>query len=310
MRRRDFLPALAASPVLLAQAQAPPPGGSGRGRGRGRGGPPEPLPPSDVKPAPRKGRIKQGVTRGVFGRHGTLDEQCREAARLGIKGYDLISTPEDWEILKKHGLIPTMYQPRDGASIRDGLNKKENHDRLEEVMNRSIDEAAANGIPSIITFSGTRKGQADKEGADNCVEFLNKVKAHAEDKGINICMEYLNSKVNHPDYMFDHIDWGVDVMSRVNSPRVKILYDIYHAQIMDGDIIRNIRTHYQWIGHFHTGGNPGRHDIDESQELNYRAIAAAIADLGFQGYITHEYSPAQGHEPIAVLEKAMEICDA
>ena len=177
-------------------------------------------------------------------------------------------------------------------------------------MHTSIDTAAANGIPSIITFSGTRKGQADNEGADNCVEFLNKVKAHAEDKGITICMEYLNSKVNHPDYMFDHIAWGVDVMKRVNSPRVKILYDIYHAQIMDGDIIRNIRTHYQWIGHFHTGGNPGRHDIDESQELNYRAIAEAIADLGFQGYITHEYSPAQGHEPIAVLEKAIEICDA
>jgi hydroxypyruvate isomerase len=318
MRRRDFLPAVAAAPVLLAQAQAPPAGappavgGSGRGGrgGRGRGGPPEPLPPSDVKAAPRKGRIKQGVTGGVFGRRGTLDDQCREAARLGIKGYDLINTPEQWEILKKYGLTPTMYQPRDGAGIGNGLNKKENHDRLEPVMLRSIDEAAANGIPNIITFSGTRKGQDDKEGADNCVEFLNKVKAHAEEKNITICMEYLNSKVNHPDYMFDHIAWGVDVMSRVNSPRVKILYDIYHAQIMDGDIIRNIRTHYQWIGHFHTGGNPGRHDIDETQELNYHAIAEAIADLGFQGYISHEYSPAPGHEPIAVLEKAIEICDA
>ena len=246
----------------------------------------------------------------MFGRLGTLDEQCREAARLGIKGYDLINTPEQWAILKKYGLIPTMYQPPAGAGIGNGLNRKENHEKFEAVMHSVLDEAAANGIPSIITFSGTRKGMADAEGADNCVAFLNKVKAHAEDKGVNICMEYLNSKVNHPDYMFDHIAWGVDVMKRVNSPRVKILYDIYHAQIMDGDIVRNIRDNFQWIGHFHTGGNPGRHDIDETQELNYHFIAQAIADLNYTGYISHEYSPAQGHEPIAVLEKAIEICDA
>ena len=121
--------------------------------------------------------------------------------------------------------------------------------------------------------------------------FLNKVKAHAEDKGITICMEYLNSKVNHKDYMFDHIAWGVDVMKRVNSPRVKILYDIYHAQIMDGDIVRNIRDNFQWIGHFHTGGNPDRKEIDDTQELNYRFIAKAIADLNYTGYMGHEYSP-------------------
>ena len=142
---------------------------------------------------------------------------------------------------------------------------------------------------------------ADAEGADNCVAFLNTVKAHAEDKGVTICMEYLNSKVNHKDYMFDHIAWGVDVMKRVNSPRVKILYDIYHAQIMDGDIVRNIRDHFQWIGHFHTGGNPGRHEIDETQELNYRFVMQAIAELGFTGFVTHEYSPTMGHDPIKEL---------
>jgi len=308
MRRRDFLPAFAATPVLLAQAQGPP-GAGGSGRGGGRGGPPQPLPPSSVAVAPRKGRIKQGVTGGVFGRLGTLDEQCREAARLGIKGCDLINTPEEWAILKKHGLTPTMYQPPAGAGIGNGLNIRANHDRFEAVMHSTLDEAAANGIPNIITFSGTRKGMPDAEGADNCVAFLNKVKSHAEDKGVNICMELLNSKVNHPDYMFDHIAWGVDVMKRVNSPRVKILYDIYHAQIMDGDIIRNIQTNFQWIGHFHTGGNPGRHDIDETQELNYSAVAKAIGDLNYTGYISHEYSPWPGHEPIAVLEKAIEICD-
>jgi hydroxypyruvate isomerase len=319
MRRRDFLPAIAAAPVMLAQAQAPPAGappfgGSGRGGagGSGRGGgrgPRGPLPPSSVQVAPRKGRIKQGVTGGVFGGLGTLDEQCREAARLGIKGYDLINTPDQWAILKKYGLVPTMYQGPAGV-IGHGLNRKEFHDALEVSTHAGIDEAAANGIPNIITFSGLRAGMPFEEGADNCVLFLNKVKAHAEDKGVTLCMEYLNSKVNHKDYMFDHIAWGVDVMKRVNSPRVKILYDIYHAQIQDGDIVRNIQTNFQWIGHIHTGGNPGRHDIDETQELNYRFIAQSIADLNYTGYISHEYSPAAGHEPIAVLEKAIEICDA
>jgi hydroxypyruvate isomerase len=175
-------------------------------------------------------------------------------------------------------------------------------------MHAAIDEAKANGVPNIITFSGNRKGMGDAEGADNCVAWLNKVKAHAEDKGITICMEYLNSKVNHKDYMFDHIAWGVDVMKRVNSPRVKILYDIYHAQIMDGDIVRNIRDHFQWLGHFHTGGNPGRHEIDDTQELNYHFVMKAIADLGYTGFVSHEYSPSQGNDPIKELVRAMEVC--
>jgi hydroxypyruvate isomerase len=162
---------------------------------------------------------------------------------------------------------------------------------LKNRFTRLLTKWHLNGVPNVITFSGNRKGMDDKDGADNCVAFLNRVKAHAEDKSVTLCMEYLNSKVNHKDYMFDHIAWGVDVMKRVNSPKV------------------NIRDHYQWIGHFHTGGNPGRHDIDDSQELNYRFIAKAIADLGFTGFIAHEYSPDQGHEPIATLNKAMEICD-
>jgi hydroxypyruvate isomerase len=256
-----------------------------------------------------KGRLKQSVTKGVFGRGMAFEDTCREAARLGIKGYDLIG-PADWPTLKKYGLVPAMYPPGPGGTIPDALNRTENHMKLEASMHAAIDEAKANGVPNIITFSGNRRGMDDKLGADNCVTFLNKVKSHAEDAGVSICMEYLNSKVNHKDYMFDHIDWGVGVMSRVNSPRVKILYDIYHAQIMDGDIVRNIRDHYQWLGHFHTGGNPGRHDIDETQELDYRFISRAIADLGYTGFIAHEYSPAQGHDPIATLEKAIEICDA
>ena len=222
--------------------------------------------------APRKGRIKQGVTGGVFGGLGTLDEQCREAARLGIKGYDLINTPAQWAILKSHGLTPTMYQPPAGAGIGNGLNRKEDHDRLEAVMHSTLDEAAANGIPSIITFSGTRKGMPYEEGADNCVAFLNKGQsARRGDKGVNICMDSISTaKVNHKGlHVRPHRVGCSIVMKRVNSPRVKILYDIYHAQIQDGDLVRNIRDNFQWIGHFHTGGNPGRHDIDETQEINF-----------------------------------------
>jgi len=277
MRRRDFLPAVAFS-AAAAQTSAP---------------------------GEHKGRLKQCVTRGVFARGVSFEDTCREAARAGCYGYDLIG-PEQWPVLKKYGLIPTMY-PGPGGTIPDALNTVANHQVLEPKMHAAIDEAAANGVPNIITFSGNRRGMPDAEGADHCVAFLNRVKAHAEDKGVTICMEYLNSKVNHKDYMFDHIAWGVDVMQRVNSPRVKILYDIYHAQIMDGDIVRNIRDHFQWIGHFHTGGNPGRHEIDETQELNYRFIAQAIAELGFSGYVAHEYSPAQGRDPIASLRQAMGI---
>jgi hydroxypyruvate isomerase len=263
--------------------------------------------PAQAAQAHLKGQFKQGVTRGVFRGMTVFDDMCREAARLGIKGFDLIG-PADWPTLKKHGLVPTMYQGPAG-NIASALNNLDNHARLEPTMRAGIDLAAENGVPNIITFSGNRNGMPDAQGADNCVAFLDRVKTQAEDKGVTICMEYLNSKVNHKDYMFDHIAWGVDVMKRVNSSRVKILFDIYHAQIMDGDIVRNIRTHYQWIGHFHTGGNPGRNDIDETQELNYRFIMQAIADLGFQGFVTHEYSPAMGHDPIETLKKAIDICN-
>ena len=261
-----------------------------------------------VTPITRKGRIKQGVTTGVFARGTSLEDACREAARLGIKGFDLIG-PRDWPTLRRYGLVPSMYPSGPGGSIADALNRTENHARLEASLRAAIDESAAAQVPNVITFSGNRRGMDDRVGADNCVEFLNKIKAHAEDKGVTICMELLNSKVNHRDYMFDHMAWGVDVMKRVNSPRVRILYDIYHAQIMDGDIVRTINENIEWIAHFHTGGNPGRHDIDESQELNYRFIAQSIVNKGFTGFLTHEYSPNAGSDAIAVLNKAIEICD-
>jgi hydroxypyruvate isomerase len=280
MRRRDMVPLLALP--LSAAPQTP-------------------------APAARPGRLKQSVTRGVFGRGMSFEDSCREAARLGIKGYDLVG-PQDWPTLKKYGLVPTMYLA-EGNTIPDGLNNPDNHAKLEKALHAGIDEAAAAGAPNVICFSGNRRGMADREGADNCVAALNRLKAHAEDKGVTICMEFLNSKVNHKDYMFDHMAWGVDVMSRVNSPRVGMLFDIYHAQIMDGDIVRNIRDYRKWIGHYHTAGNPGRHDLDDNQELNYRFIARAIAETGFTGYIGHEYSPAEGKDPIASLRQAFDLFD-
>ena len=281
MRRREFLPSLTLAATAAAQT---------------------------ATPVERKGRLKQCVTQGVFARTMSFEETCREAARLGCKGYDLVK-PTDWPTLKKYGLIPTMYSLGPGGTIADALNRTENHPAIEKSMRAAIDEAAAFGVPNLITFSGNRRGMADAEGADNCVAFLDRVKAQAEDKGVTICIEYLNSKVNHKDYMFDHIAWGVDVVKRVNSPHVKILFDIYHAQIMDGDIVRNIRDHYQWIGHFHTGGNPGRHELDDTQELNYRFIARSIAALGYTGYVAHEYTPAPGRDPIASLQQALDIFD-
>jgi hydroxypyruvate isomerase len=259
-------------------------------------------------PVQRKGRLKQGVTRGVFGRGVPLEEMCKTAARLGVKGFDLIG-PKDWPTLKQYGLIPTMYPGPNGGTIPEGLNKKENHERIIKGLHDAIDEAAKAGCPNVITFSGNRFGMSDEQGAENCVLALKQIKAHAEDKGINICMELLNSKVNHKDYMCDHTAWGVNVCKQVGSPRIGLLYDIYHMQIMEGDIIRTIRENSQWLLHYHTAGNPGRHDLDETQEIYYPPIARAIADLGFQGYVSHEYSPAQGKDPVKSLEQALSIFD-
>ena len=259
-------------------------------------------------PARLKGRLKQGVTRGVFGRTMALEDCCREAARLGITGFDLIE-PADWPTLRKYGLVPSMYPPGPAGTISDALNRKENQGPLEASLRAAIDLSAENQVPNVITFSGNRRGMTDQEGADNCVAFLNRVKAHAEDRGVTIAVELLNSKVNHRDYMFDHMAWGVDVVKRVNSPRVKILYDIYHAQIMDGDIVRTIRDDIAHICHFHTGGNPGRNDIDDTQELNYRFVMEQIAALGFTGFVTHEYTPKAGSDPVGVLAQAIALCD-
>jgi hydroxypyruvate isomerase len=253
--------------------------------------------------APLKGRLKQSACRWCY-RNISLDDLAREGARIGLKGIDLISH-EDWPVVQKYGLIPTMTPG--AATIPDGFNRKENHDRLVREMEENITRAAAAGVPNVITFSGNRRGQLDAEGADNCVLGLNRVKRMAEDKGVTICMELLNSKVDHHDYQCDHTAWGVQVIRRVDSPRVKLLYDIYHMQIMEGDIIRTVRENINYIAHFHTGGVPGRHELDGTQELQWRAIAAAIVETGFTGYFAHEFVPTR--DPLKSLEEAVRLCD-
>jgi hydroxypyruvate isomerase len=252
-------------------------------------------------------RLKQCVTAGVFDPKMPFEDQCRLAADLGCVGFDLVQL-KDWPLLKKYGLTPTMAPPEaSGVTIPNALNARQNHERLEKSVRAAIDQCAAAGCPNLITFSGNRHGMPDAEGADNCVAFLNRVKAQAEDKGLTLCMELLNSTVNHKDYMCDHTAWGVGVMKRVNSPRVKLLYDIYHMQIMEGDVCRTITDNIQWIAHFHTGGVPGRHEIDDTQELNYRFVAKTLADLGYTGYVAHEYRPAPGRDARESLKQAIEI---
>ena len=257
---------------------------------------------SSVQAQPAAGRLRQSVCRWCYAKT-PIEELAQAAAKMGIVAMDLVN-PSEWDAVKKAGLTLTIVPGP--TTIPDGLNRKENHDRIEERFKTMVAAAAAAKAHSIIVFSGNRKGMADQEGAENCVTGLNRIKKYAEDAGILTVMELLNSKVNHKDYMCDHTAWGVQVMQAVNSPMVKLLYDIYHMQIMEGDVIRTIRDHHQWIGHYHTGGNPGRNEIDETQELYYPAIARAIADTGFQGYMAHEFVPKR--EPLVSLKQAVELC--
>ncbi len=249
-----------------------------------------------------KGRIKQSVSRWCYGKW-SLDELCEVSKRLGIKAIDLLG-PGEFETVKKHGLICSLVNTH---SLTNGLADKKFHEECLAKLRETIDATAAAGFPTVISFSGNRRGIPDDVGVENAVEALKKIAGYAEQKKITIVLEYLNSKVNHKDYMFDNTAWGVEVCKRVGSERVKILYDIYHAQIMEGDIIRTIRENADYIGHYHTGGNPGRNEIDETQELYYPPIMQAIAETGFDGYVAHEFVPKG--DPLAGLTYATRICD-
>jgi hydroxypyruvate isomerase len=252
----------------------------------------------------RKGRLRQGVTRGCFGRGMALEDMCKHAARLGVQGFDLVGF-KDWPMVKKYGLTPSMVPG--AGSIADGSNRKENHEKMLAQFRENILRAAEEKCPNVITFSGNRKGMGDEEAWENSVALLKQITPLAEDKGVTICMELLNSKVNHPDYQSDRTLWGVELCKRVGSPRFRLLYDIYHMQIMEGDVIRTIRANFEYLAHFHTAGNPGRNEITAEQELNYRPIAQAIADLGYKGFFSHEYSPKR--DALQSLDEALRICD-
>ncbi len=253
---------------------------------------------------PRKGRIHQSVCQWCY-EHIPLEKLAEHAAKFGLQGIDLLQ-PEEYEIPRRYGLICTMGYAG-GGDIGKALNRVENHAAIEAAFRKNIPLAAKAGVPNVITFSGNRAGMADDEGARNTVAGLNRVKKIAEDHGVTICLELLNSKRDHPDYMCDRTAWGVHVMREVNSANVKLLYDIYHMQIMEGDLIETIRQNIQWIGHFHTGGVPGRHELDGTQEVRWDGVMRAIAETGFKGYVAHEFIPTA--DPPESLRKAAELCD-
>ncbi len=235
-----------------------------------------------------------------------LPEFCRAVAGLGLEAIDLLA-PAEWRVAADHGLTCSMGYPAvRGDFITRGLNDPANHALLLGELERALPLAARHGVPNLIAMFGNRRGRGDGAALDACVAALSRIAPLAEQEGVTVCVELLNSRVDHPDYQGDRTAFGVQVMAAVDSPRVKLLYDIYHMQIMEGDVIRTIRTHAAHIAHFHTAGVPGRHELDDAQELNYRGIAQAIADLGFDGWVAHEFVPTR--EPIASLRAAMEAC--
>ena len=251
-----------------------------------------------------KGRLKQSVSRWCYQKI-PMPEFCKAVAAMGIPAIDLLNEP-DWAVVRDFGLICSMGSGG-GGSIANGLNVKANHDEIVRNLELSIPKAAAQKVPNVITFFGNRRGMSDSEAIANCIEGLNRVKKVAEDSGVTICVELLNSKVDHKDYQGDHTAFGVEVVKAVASPRVKLLYDIYHMQIMEGDIIRTIRDNKEYLAHFHTGGVPGRHELDATQELNWATVCAAIVDTGFQGYLAHEFVPTR--DPLTSLREAVVLCD-
>jgi hydroxypyruvate isomerase len=251
-----------------------------------------------------KGRLKQSVSRWCYQKI-PLPELARSVKDMGLTAIDLLKEDE-WPVVRDLGLTCSMGYGG-GGTIADGLNNKANHDAIVSGLEKSLPAAVKLGVPNLITFFGNRKGMPDQEGLDNCVIGLNRIKKAAEDAGVTICLEVLNSKVDHKDYLGDRSAYGFQVIKAVGSPRVKVLYDAYHMQIMEGDLIRTIRENHQAIAHYHTGGVPGRHELDETQEVQWRSVAAAIAETGFTGYFAHEFVPTR--DPLTSLREAVALCD-
>jgi hydroxypyruvate isomerase len=253
-----------------------------------------------------RGRLRQSVSRWPYAKI-PLPEFARAARGMGLVAIDLLH-PDEWPVVAEAGLVCSMgYPTRRGDFIATGFNDPANHSMLLRELEETIPLAARAGVPNVIAMFGNRRGRGDAEGVRHCVAGLRRIAPLAEEQRITVCVELLNSKVNHPDYMGDHTAFGVEVMKGVGSPAVRLLYDIYHMQIMEGDVIRTIRDNLPYIAHFHTGGVPGRHELDDTQELNWRTVARAIADAGFTGYFAHEFVPTR--DPLTSLREAVEVCE-
>ena len=248
-----------------------------------------------------KGRINQSVCKWCY-QKSSLEELCIAGKGMGLVGIDLL-TAKDFPTLKKHGLICTMTSTH---PLSDGLCDPKYHESSLKAIHEGIETTAKEGWKNVICFSGNARGIDRKTGMDSCVKALKEVVPAAEKAGVILQMELLNSKVNHADYMCDNSIWGVELVKRVGSDNFKLLYDIYHMQIMEGDVIRTIEANHNYYGHYHTGGNPGRHELDATQELNYAAISRAIAGVGFKGYMAHEFLPVR--DPMTSLAEAVSLC--
>jgi hydroxypyruvate isomerase len=261
-----------------------------------------------------KGHIRHSVCKWCYPKV-SLEDLCVAGKEMGLSSIELL-TADDFATIKKHGLSCAMVQvkPAKGPDGKDighiprAFNRKENHALLVQTYEPQIAAVAEAGLTNLICFSGNRDGLDDQTGLQNCAEGLKRLMSLCEKKGVVLVMELLNSKVNHPDYMCDKSAWGIELCKQVGSENFKLLYDIYHMQIMEGDVIASIRKNHVYFAHYHTGGVPGRHEIDETQELNYAAIMKAIVETGYQGYVGQEFIPARP-DPIASLKQAVSICD-
>ncbi|MBS1524086.1 MAG: TIM barrel protein [Bacteroidetes bacterium] len=255
--------------------------------------------------APLKGNIHHSVSPWCYSEL-TLDQLCEVSKGIGITGVDLCG-PKDWPTLQKHGMYSSMCNGAE-LGLYDGFNDTKFHDKLVANYTEMIPLVAKNGYKNLICFSGARRGIDDETGWKNCEAGIKKIISLAEKNNVILCMELLNSKIDHKDYQCDRVEWGAELCKRISSDNFKLLFDIYHMQIMEGDIIRNITDYHQYLAHFHTGGIPGRHEIDDTQELFYPAVMRAIVATGFKGYVGQEFVPKR-KDKIASLRQAIQICD-
>ncbi|MEB2787316.1 hydroxypyruvate isomerase family protein [Algoriphagus persicinus] len=259
----------------------------------------------DKMPKELKGRVNHSVCRWCYN-DVELEDLCKAAKEIGLTSIELVG-PEEWPMLKKYGLTSAMPWGA-GMGIEKGFNNPDFHDELVKSYEEMIPKVAAAGFKQIICFSGNRKGLDDQKGIENCAMGLKRLMPTAEKHGVIICMELLNSKVNHKDYQADHTAWGVEMCKAVGSENIKLLYDVYHMQIMEGDVIATINKFHPYISHYHTGGVPGRNEIDETQELYYPAIMKAIVETGYTGFVGQEFIPKRSNK-LASLKQGVEICD-